>query len=77
MKAIQLMMEESTLSEVDRAAKKAKTDRSKFIRAAVEKVLQEMRIREMEERCIRAYKENPITEDEIGPWLKIQAWPED
>jgi metal-responsive CopG/Arc/MetJ family transcriptional regulator len=65
------------LREIDRAARKEKTDRSKFIRAAVEKVLREKRIAEMEERDIRAYQRLPQTPEEYEPWQKVQAWPEE
>lgn len=77
MRAIQLLIDDDTLREVDRVARRAKTDRSKLIRAAVEKMLREMRIRDLEERDIRAYRKHPQTPEEYEPWLEIQAWPEE
>jgi metal-responsive CopG/Arc/MetJ family transcriptional regulator len=77
MKAIQLMWDEATLREIDRAAKRQKTDRSKFIRGAVEKVLRDMRRAELEEKDLRAYRSRPQKPDEHEPWQQIQAWPDE
>jgi metal-responsive CopG/Arc/MetJ family transcriptional regulator len=76
MKAIQILMDEPLVKELDAQAKRGKTDRSKLVRVAAARYLQELKRQEMEARHRRGYEKKPQTSDEVTPWLDIQAWPE-
>lgn len=77
MKAIQILMDERLLNAVDREAKRAGSDRSKLIREALTRFLQETRRKTMEDQDRQAYMKRPQTKDEIEPWEAVQAWPEE
>ena len=74
---MQILMEETLLEELDRAAKRAKLDRSKLVRAAVKRFLASALIEEWEKSDIDAYRAKPLTRAELEPWQKAQIWPED
>jgi metal-responsive CopG/Arc/MetJ family transcriptional regulator len=77
MKAVQILMDEKSLRELDREAKRERLDRSKLIRSLVEKHLAEVRRKEREEQHIRGYQKFPQDAEEMDDWESIQAWPED
>ena len=77
MRPIQILMDDKLIKEVDREAKRRRSDRSKLIREALAKMLKEARTRALEEQHRRAYERFPQQWEEYGPWQKIQAWPED
>ena len=76
-KPIQILMEESLLAAVDREARRRGSDRSKLIRAAVERWLEEAKRREREERYVRSLQSDPGEPKEAAAWESIQVWPED
>lgn len=77
MKAIQLMLDERLLADLDREAHRQRTDRSKLIRTAAARYLAESRTCALEAAYRRGYEKHPQTTDEVNPWLALQAWPED
>ena len=77
MRPIQILMDEKLIREVDREAKRRRTDRSKLMRAALEAFLAEARRQALDERYRRGYEVKPQRRDEIEAWEEIQAWPEE
>jgi metal-responsive CopG/Arc/MetJ family transcriptional regulator len=76
MKAIQILMDEALLRELDREAKRRRTDRSKLIRMASARLLEELRRRELEARHRRGYVGAPPDDAEAQAWEAIQEWPD-
>lgn len=74
MKAVQILMDEELLSDLDRAAKRIGRDRSKLVREAVARFLAVERAKEKERRVVEAYKKKPLTPDELD-WLGAGEWP--
>jgi metal-responsive CopG/Arc/MetJ family transcriptional regulator len=69
-------MDEGLLRALDDEVRRRKTDRSKLIRTAVDRLLQELRRSELEALHRRGYTRRPLDEDELGAWEEAQAWPE-
>jgi metal-responsive CopG/Arc/MetJ family transcriptional regulator len=76
MATIQIVIEKELLQAADRAARRAKKNRSALVRDALREHLRRLRIREMEEREIAGYREQPQRPDELIPWQEA-AWPEE
>jgi metal-responsive CopG/Arc/MetJ family transcriptional regulator len=77
METIQIVIDTPLRKEADRLAKKSKVNRSELFRELLRAHLKQLRIREMEEREIRAYEKMPQTEEEIHLWDHETAWLED
>lgn len=75
MRAIQILMDEPSLSALDRAAKRLRSDRSKLVRQAVAQFLATQEAKTKERRVIEAYERQPLTRDELD-WLEAGEWPE-
>jgi metal-responsive CopG/Arc/MetJ family transcriptional regulator len=76
MKAIQIMMDEDLLREIDVAVKGRKTDRSKLIRAATACFLRDLKRHDLEEQHRRGYADGPQDKGELDLWQEIASWPE-
>lgn len=74
---IQVVMDERTLRQADRAARRAGINRSRLIREAVRAHLAGLRERELDERHRRAYEEHPVQPGEFDIFEKEQVWPDD
>ncbi|MSP62908.1 MAG: ribbon-helix-helix protein, CopG family [Myxococcales bacterium] len=77
MKAVQILMDDELIRGVDREAKRTRSDRSKLIRAVLEKHLAEVRRKQREEQHVRGYQKHPPDRDEAAAWEAIQTWPEE
>lgn len=75
-KTIQMTLDERLLERLDAAVTETKTNRSAFIRDAVEMALKQLRIHRMEAQQIAGYEALPTTEEEIEEWNSIRAWGE-
>ncbi len=75
MKPVQIVMEESLLRAVDRAARKAKKNRSAYFREAIREHMKRQRILDLEERHRSGYERFPP--DEFDVWDKVVAWDND
>jgi metal-responsive CopG/Arc/MetJ family transcriptional regulator len=75
MRAIQILMDERSLSALDRAAKRLRSDRSKLVREAVARFLATEEAKAKERRVIEAYERQPLTREELD-WLEAGEWPE-
>jgi metal-responsive CopG/Arc/MetJ family transcriptional regulator len=74
---IQVVLDSQLLRAADLAAKRRKVNRSALIRLALREHLKQLRVRELEEREARGYREHPQSSEEIDPWQDAGAWPED
>ena len=77
MKPIQILLDEDLIRAVDREAKRLRSNRSRFIRAALSAYLATTRRRMLDERYRRGYEQKPAARDEFADWEKIQEWPEE
>jgi metal-responsive CopG/Arc/MetJ family transcriptional regulator len=74
MKTIQIVLDEATLRVADRAAHRAKVNRSALFRRALAYYVRRQRIIELEEKQRRGYEENPS--HEFDAWERVASWPE-
>jgi metal-responsive CopG/Arc/MetJ family transcriptional regulator len=74
MKTIQMTIDEQLLEQVDEAVETLNTNRSAFIREALEQVLKEYRIRLMDEQVAEAYTRIPDDVSEVEIWREAQVW---
>jgi len=75
MKAVQIVMEETLLRAADREARKAKMNRSAFVREALREHLKRRHIAVLVAREREAYARHP--DDEFALWDKVTTWPKD
>ena len=76
MKAIQITVDEKLLRGVDRDPEVKKHGRSALIRRLLQEHLRRRREKEIDDAYERGYSKHPPTQDELGPWPDVQAWPE-
>jgi metal-responsive CopG/Arc/MetJ family transcriptional regulator len=77
METIQVVIDEKLLQASDRAAKKAKLNRSELVRLALREHLQRTRILEAEQRDQRGYEKLPQSQaTEESSWEAAAVWPE-
>jgi metal-responsive CopG/Arc/MetJ family transcriptional regulator len=74
MKTIQMTIDERLLKLIDKMSRARKTNRSAFIRQALEAEIQRQRIREEEARHAEGYARNPVVPGEFDVWLNEQDW---
>jgi len=78
MKTIQVALEKELLQAADRAARKAKQNRSALIREALREYLRRLQVRAEEQREIEAYRKHPQAPEELDDielWAKGATWP--
>ena len=76
METIQVVIDEKLLRASDRAAKKAKLNRSELVRLALREHLQRMQILEAEQRDQRGYEKLPQSKATDESWEAEAVWPE-
>jgi metal-responsive CopG/Arc/MetJ family transcriptional regulator len=77
METIQVVIDEKLLRASDRAAKKAKLNRSELVRLALREHLQRLQILESEQRDQRGYENLPPAKaTEESGWEAEAVWPE-
>ena len=76
MKTIQMTIDEPLLEEVDQAIQKLNTNRSAFIREALQLALNQLKIRQMEISHVRGYEKYPVKPGEFDIWHEEQSWSE-
>ena len=77
MKPIQLLIDEELIRRLDREAKRLRANRSKLIRLAVERFLQEQQRQVLEEADRQGYLRRPQRPKDLEAWEAIQTWPEE
>ena len=76
MKTVQMTLDESLVSDVDRAVKRLGTTRSAFARTALRRALEELGTKELELKHRAGYRGLPVGEQEFSVWEDEQAWGE-
>jgi metal-responsive CopG/Arc/MetJ family transcriptional regulator len=76
METIQVVLDAELLRAADRAARRARVNRSALVRRALREHLKRERVRELEARERRAYQEHPQDVKEVEGWAQVAAWPE-
>ena len=74
METIQVVIDAKLLQASDRAARKAKLNRSELVRLALREHLQRLETLESEERDRRGYEKQPEAAEEFA-WETEAAWP--
>jgi metal-responsive CopG/Arc/MetJ family transcriptional regulator len=74
MKTIQMTIDERLLKLVDKMSRARMTNRSAFIRQALESEIRRQRVREAEARHVEGYVRNPVAPGEFDVWLNQQDW---
>ncbi len=75
METIQIVLDKRLLQATDRAARRAKGNRSALVRDALREHLRRLRVREMEERDRVGYSRHPRVRDEALVWEAEAVWP--
>ena len=73
MKAVQIVLDEDLLAEVDRAARKRRSSRSAFIRESVAQTLAALSMQELVASERRAYRRRPQTADERAAFRALSG----
>ncbi|HKY35802.1 MAG TPA: ribbon-helix-helix protein, CopG family [Polyangiaceae bacterium] len=76
MKTIQVVLDEPTLRATDRAARRARINRSLLVRRALQYYLKKQREVELEQAHRRGYETFPEAPGEFDAWDRVQAWPD-
>lgn len=76
MKTVQMTLDEELIERVDRAARRLKTTRSAFTRAALNVALDHIMTTQREAKHRRGYEAKPEGKDEFSDWAAEQVWPE-
>jgi hypothetical protein len=76
MKTIQMTIDETLLADVDRAVDEIGTNRSLFIRKALQSALRQHAIEKLEVRHAAGYAEQPAGDEEVTEWVDEQVWGE-
>ncbi len=74
MKTIQMTIDERLLKQVDKMSRGRKTNRSAFIRQALEAEIRRQRVHEEETRHAEGYARKPVAPGEFDVWLNDQDW---
>lgn len=75
METVQIVIDQKLLKAADRAARRARQNRSELVREAIREHLRRLEIRALEEREREAYGKQPQTREEIELWEKAASWP--
>ena len=74
MKTIQMTIDEKLLANVDRTVDEMGTNRSLFIRKALQSALRQHALEKLEARHAAGYAEQPPDLDEVAEWIDEQVW---
>lgn len=77
MATIQVVLEDELLRAADRAARRARRNRSALIREALREHLHRLQLREKEKRDRAGYESHSDASAEFAVWEKEAMWPED
>lgn len=77
METIQVVIDTQLLRASDRAARKAKMNRSELVRMALREHLHRLQTLELEERDRRGYEKHPAEAAAELAWEKEASWPQE
>lgn len=75
MKTVRIALDKELLQATDKAARRAKQNRSAFVREALRDHLRRLEVRAREQRDREGYARQPQTVDESRVWEISAAWP--
>ncbi|MCY3022416.1 MAG: ribbon-helix-helix domain-containing protein [Planctomycetota bacterium] len=76
MRTVQLTLDETLVTEVDKAAAGLRTTRSAFTRQALRAALAQLKERALERKHREGYRRKPVAPAEFQVWETEQAWGE-
>ena len=74
MKTVQMTIDEVLLTQVDTLVEALGTNRSAFMREALESALKQRQVKVLEEQNRAGYERQPLTLDELDIWQEEQVW---
>jgi len=77
MATIQVVLDSELLRAADRAARRARVNRSALIREALRRHLEQIETTEMELREREAYWKHPHRTADSLRWERVASWPKD
>ncbi len=77
METIQIILDKKLLHATDRAARRAKRNRSALVRDALREHLQKLETRDKERRDRQGYLAQPEARNESDTWEAEAVWPEE
>jgi metal-responsive CopG/Arc/MetJ family transcriptional regulator len=77
MEKIQIVLDEKLLLATDRAARRAKRNRSALVRDALRAHLRTLDVRDKERQDRQGYLTRPEARNEWNAWEAEAAWPEE
>jgi metal-responsive CopG/Arc/MetJ family transcriptional regulator len=75
METIQVVLDKELLQAADKAARRAKLNRSALVREALREHLRRLELRALEQRDRDGYLRQPQLLDEVRLWEAEAAWP--
>jgi metal-responsive CopG/Arc/MetJ family transcriptional regulator len=75
-KAIKIMLDSDLLRAADSAAKRARVNRSAFIREALRDYLKRLKTQKLETLDRQGYRRLPDDPADAVAWERVAAWPE-
>ena len=75
METVQIVLDKELLLATDRAARRAKQNRSALVREALREHLRRLEMRTLEERDREGYLKLPQSLDEVRLWEAEAVWP--
>jgi len=77
METIQIVLDKKLLLATDRAARRAKRNRSALVRDALRAHLRRLEVRDQERQDRQGYLKEPEARNESNDWEAEAAWPEE
>ncbi|MCB8984472.1 MAG: ribbon-helix-helix protein, CopG family [Ardenticatenaceae bacterium] len=74
MKTVQMTIDEALLAQVDTLVEELGTNRSAFMRDALESALKQRQVHLLEQQHRSGYERHPLTPDEFDIWQEEQVW---
>jgi metal-responsive CopG/Arc/MetJ family transcriptional regulator len=74
MRTVQMTIDQELLEQVDEVVEATDTNRSAFMREALELALKKHRIRLLEQQEAEAYARMPMQLEEVEIWREAQVW---
>jgi metal-responsive CopG/Arc/MetJ family transcriptional regulator len=73
-KTVQMTIDDGLLAQVDTAVSELGTNRSAFVRQALELALRQIQLQKLEAQHRAGYEQQPQTTDEFDIWQDEQIW---
>lgn len=74
MKTVQMTIDEDLLAQIDTLVEELGTNRSAFMRDALESALKQRQVNMLEQQHRAGYERHPLTPDEFDIWQGEQVW---